>query len=257
MLTRPMSEFDSVYNTGSLLGHGEFSEVKTAESPSGKVAVKCINLGKIRNELHLLKREISIMCKIKHTNIIELYNIYENEEYFYITMELCDEENLKGRVKRLGTLTPSETKILAKKILSALEYLHGKHICHRDIKPENILFKENEPKLADFGLARLMSGTSKFSMVGTPYYLAPEVISGSYNFKCDVWSLGVVLFFAMTGEKPFVGEGFEELFVKIQESEVDWREIPEEAQEFLRFLLIKNHKIRPTAGEALTHQWLN
>lgn len=179
-------EFEKEYKIGSIIGIGEFSEVKKAEGPKGLVALKCINLAKIRNELHLLKREISIMHKIKHPHIIEFYDVYENTENFYITMEFCNGMDLKTKVKKHGAFSEPEAKDLTRKLLSALVYLHNQHICHRDLKPENILFDCQEPKIADFGLARLMSGTSKFSMVGTPYYLAPEVISGDYNLKCDV-----------------------------------------------------------------------
>ena len=256
ILAQGMSDFDARYLPGSVIGHGEFSEVKKAEGPQGPVAVKCIRLSTIRNDLHLLKREICIMHKIRHPNVVQLYEIYEDEEFFFITMELCEDGNLRQKVKHEGPLAIGEVKIIARKLLAALEYLHSHNICHRDIKPENILFKNDEPKLADFGLARLMSDTQRYSMVGTPYYLAPEVISGEYNFKCDIWSLGVVLFFALTGEKPFVAEGYEELFEKIKDTEIVWDQVPEDAQDFLRYLLKKNHKIRPTAHEALIHQWL-
>jgi calcium-dependent protein kinase len=135
-------------------------------------------------------------------------------------------------------------------------YLHERKISHRDIKPENILFKEKEPKLADFGLARVLGETSTYTIVGTPYYLAPEVIAGEYNLKCDVWSLGVVLYFAITGKKPFVGEGCDDLFEKIQRDEIDFQGVAEEAQDFFRYVLKKDHKLRPCARDVLEHQWL-
>jgi calcium-dependent protein kinase len=254
--TKSIEEFDRNYESGSIIGVGQFSEVKQAKSALKSVAVKCIKLSTIRNDLHLLKREITLMHKIKHPNIVELYDVYENSDFFYITMELCDDNNLRQKVTKFGPMSVEATKYVSKKLLLALQYLHSKNICHRDIKPENILFVDDEPKIADFGLARFMSGTKKFSMVGTPYYLAPEVISGDYNTKCDIWSLGVVIYFALTGKKPFVGDGYEELFVNIQETEIDWADIPDDAQDFLRYLLRKNHKIRPSAQDAITHKWL-
>ena len=251
-----IEQFETIYKVGSVIGRGQFSEVKVAEGPKGSIAVKCIKLSAIRNEFHLLKREITIMHKIRHPNVVELYDIYENEEFFYIAMELCPNGNLKQFVRESGPLSDSDTKIIAIQILNALEYIHSQKICHRDVKPENILFKGGIPKLADFGLARVMSGTSKFSMVGTPYYLAPEVISGDYNMKCDIWSLGVVIYYAITGKRPFVGEGYEELFAKIQSTEISWENVPEDAQDFLRYLLRKDYKLRPNAHEALDHKWL-
>ena len=197
------------------------------------------------------------MHKIKHPNIVELYEIYEDQDFCYLSMEFCPNGNLQQLVDESGPLSLIEAKTIARQILNALEYIHSQKICHRDIKPENILFKNKIPKLADFGLARIMSGTNKFSTVGTPYFLAPEVISGDYNMKCDIWSLGVVIYFAITGRKPFNGEGYEDLFIKIKEDDISWDNVPDDAQDFLRYLLRKNHKIRPNAHQALEHKWLN
>ena len=94
-------------------------------------------------------------------------------------------------------------------------------------------------------------------MVGTPYYLSPEVINGDYNVKCDIWSLGVVIYYAVTGRLPFYGEGYDDLFQRISESEIDWFGIQEAEQEFLRYLMRKDEKLRPTAEEALGHKWLS
>jgi calcium-dependent protein kinase len=254
--SKNLEEFDSTFEVGQVLGFGEFSEVKSAKSASGEIAVKCIQLSKIRNQLHLLKREIGVMLKLKHPNIIQLLEVYENQDFVYLTMELCPDGNLKQRVKKFGSLSIDQVRPLTKKLLSALSFMHAKNICHRDIKPENILFKGQEPKLADFGLARLMAGTSNFSLVGTPYYLAPEVISGDYNMKCDVWSLGVVIYFAVTGKKPFEGKDRDELFERIQDDDIFWEGVEEGCQDFLRFVLNKNHRIRPSADDALEHKWL-
>lgn len=255
-ISKNIEEFDLNFELGPPLGFGEFSEVKIASSQTSQIAVKCIQLSKIRNSLHLLKREIGIMLKIKHKNVIEFLDVYESIDYVYITMELCPDGNLKQRVKKSGTLSTQTMKTITFKLLDALVYLHNNHICHRDIKPENILFKGEEPKLADFGLARMMNGTSNFSMVGTPYYLAPEVISGDYNTKCDIWSLGIVVYFALTGKKPFEATDRDELFEKIIDDEIMWEGIEDDCQDFLRYLLRKDHKIRPSAVEALDHRWL-
>lgn len=261
VLTKKIEEFESVYEIGSILGIGQFSEVKQAISRldpnnDNKVAVKCINLLHMKNDEKLLKREIAILKKISHENIVKLYDIYENDDYIYITMELCSGGSLKEKVNLDGPMSIKDVKTMAKKLLSALEYLHTNNICHRDIKPENILFTGEQVKIADFGLARLMEGTNKFTMVGTPYFLSPEIISGDYNLKCDIWSLGVVLFFALTKRLPFYGEGYDDLFERISVRDIDWFGVESEEEEFLKFLLNRKYKARPTAKEALAHPWI-
>ena len=256
-----IEEFESKYALGSIIGVGQFSEVKEARSitdPNDKsqIAAKCISLSRMKSDEKLLKRELNIIKKIHHEHIVQVYEIYKGSEYIYITMELCA-GSLKEKVSTDGPMPSEQVKTLAKDLLKTLDYLHSMSICHRDLKPENILFtKEGKVKLADFGFARLMEGTNKFTMVGTPYYLSPEVISGDYNVKCDIWSLGVALFFALTRRLPFYGEGFEDLFSRISLSEIEWFGLKEEEVKFLSYLLIKDYKLRPNAKEALMHPWL-
>ena len=254
--TKKIEEFDHSFSMGSVLGVGQFSEVKKAKGHQRELAVKCISLANMKGETKLLQREMAIMKKIRHPNIIELYDIYENSDFIYITMEICSKGSLKERVSKDGPIPLPELKLITAKLLSALRYLHSKNICHRDIKPENILFTERDVKIADFGLARFMDGTNKFTMVGTPYYLSPEVIFGDYNMKCDIWSLGVVIYYALTGRLPFYGEGYEDLFQRISNSEIDYYGINESEQEFLRYIMRKDQKLRPTAEEALKNEWI-
>jgi serine/threonine protein kinase len=261
-LTKNLQEFESLYQLGSILGVGQFSEVKEARLKDDsknelKFAVKCINLSRMKSDEKLLKRELSIIKKIRHDHIVDLYEIYKSQEFIYITMELCSGGSLKERVNNDGPLSSEKVKTLACDLLKTLDYLHSMNICHRDLKPENILFTENgKVKLADFGFARLMEGTNKFTLVGTPYYLSPEVISGDYNTKCDVWSLGVALYFALTRRLPFYGEGFEDLFERITLCDIDWFGVEEEEVSFLSYLLVKDYKLRPSAKQALQHVWL-
>ncbi|CAG9326947.1 unnamed protein product [Blepharisma stoltei] len=255
--TKTIDEFEKIYTLGSPLGTGQFSEVLEAKSATKSIAVKCINLAAMRHELHLLRREVEIMKKVRHQNIVQFYEIYENPEFIYITMELCEEGNLKKKIEAFGKMNEEDVKIMTKQILSALVYLHRLKICHRDLKPENILFSNNRVKLADFGLARHMNGTNGFSVVGTPYYLAPEVIDGHYNSKCDIWSLGVVLYYSLTGKLPFNGTCYEDLFSKIQGTEINYGYMSTEAKEFLKLLLHKDQNSRINAEAAIKHSWLN
>mmetsp|Transcript_15290 Transcript_15290/g.27833 ORF Transcript_15290/g.27833 Transcript_15290/m.27833 type:complete len:247 (+) Transcript_15290:119-859(+) len=240
------------------LGKGTFSTVMLAEDKTGrKVALKCISLPQMRSELHLLNREVSILRELDHPNIVKLYCVYSEDEMVYLSMELCEGGSLKERIDRNGALPVATIKAVAKQLLSALHYLHRHNIGHRDLKAENVLFsRDNQVKVADFGLARIMDNMRPYSRVGTPYYIAPEVIHGDFNWQCDVWSAGVVLYFAMAGVMPFEGETMTSLLCKIEGPEVDMSMIPVDAHNFLQNLLKQDCKARYTAEQALRDPWL-
>jgi calcium-dependent protein kinase len=124
---------------------------------------------------------VSILRDLNHPNIVKLYGVFRDDEMMYLSMELCEGGCLLDRISQ-GPLNEAEVKGIAKQVLSALSYIHRNRIGHRDLKAENILFsREGKLKLADFGLARIMDKISDYSRVGTPYYLAPEVIHGTFN----------------------------------------------------------------------------
>mmetsp|Transcript_5350 Transcript_5350/g.9820 ORF Transcript_5350/g.9820 Transcript_5350/m.9820 type:complete len:218 (+) Transcript_5350:1063-1716(+) len=217
-----------------------------------------MSLSAIRMEMHLLEREISILQILEHPNIVKLYGVFQDEDNIYLSMELCEGGSLKEQIVH-GPLPEEAVRQVANQTLQALTYLHKKNVCHRDLKPENILFTSSGVvKLGDFGLARVMEGTKDFSRVGTPYYLAPEVILGRYNKRCDLWSLGVVLYYALLGSLPFKGEDFEELFSSIQNGIVrNWHGCSPAAKDFLQQLLEPRLNRRFSAMDALRHPWLN
>jgi calcium-dependent protein kinase len=130
-------------------------------------------------------------------------------------------------------------------------------ICHRDIKPENILFSETgKPVLADFGFARYITSVNGLSTLGTPLFLAPEINDGTYDSKCDVWSLGISLYYALTGLLPFKGEFLDELMRNIKLAPIAWDKLGDQESNFLKIMLERNYKNRASADELLQHEWL-
>lgn len=133
-------------------------------------------------------------------------------------------------------------------LLLALNHIHAMNICHRDLKPENIMVDESwNIKILDFGLANLIQSTSLTEIVGTPYYVAPEVLKGNYSKECDMWSLGVIIFLMLCGHTPFNGSNPQELLEHVagaeyQMNEKEWNSISEEAKDFVKKLLIKDPK---------------
>lgn len=248
------SEFEIIEE----IGRGGFSTVLSAFDRTGRrVALKCINLPSIRSDLHLLDREVSILRELNHPNIVKLLGVYKEDETVYLSMELCEGGSLKSRLDQ-GVLSESSAKRVAKQMLSALNYLHKHQIGHRDLKADNVLFtRDGLLKIADFGLARTMSKIRPYSRVGTPYYIAPEVIHGAFNWQCDLWSAGVLVYYSITGVMPFEGETMTSLLNKIESAtNVDYSQIPSAAQDFLKHLIEPDSKIRYNAEQALQHPWL-
>jgi len=151
------------------------------------------------------------------------------------------------------------------KVLLAIAHCHNRGITHRDLKPENILFDSMKPdaeiKLIDFGLSRKYDKEQKMhSILGTPYYVAPEVLKGEYDEKCDIWSIGAVTYLLLCGEPPFTGNSNNEIFKKIVNDHIrfnflKWKDISNNAKDFMKICLNKNSNKRPSACEALKHPW--
>lgn len=246
--------------TEEILGEGAFSQVKKAYNPQGHpVAIKVIKLSDLKRDRQLIKREVAIMDKTQHPSIVAYIGFFQDLEYCYIVTELCPGGNLMEKVRKRGKLPETEGVEIAKSMLGALRYLHGLGICHRDLKPENVLFtREGYAKLSDFGLARSLVDSKDISLVGTPYYLAPEATTGKYSSKCDIWSLGVLLYFSLIGHLPFQGEDWVDQQTKVQAGVIsDWGTVTHSCKLFLLKLLQVDPKVRASASEALSDVWLS
>lgn len=165
----------------------------------------------IEQQLRQLKYEIEILSTIDHPNIIKLYDVYEDNKYIHLVFEYCSGGDLFDEIASRGHYSENEAAGLIWKMLLSINHLHSVGICHRDIKPENFLFDSKlstkELKLIDFGLSSKFGEKNQHfkSVVGTPYYIAPEVIRGNYTKSCDIWSVGVILYLLLSGTLPFPG----------------------------------------------------
>ena len=241
------------------IGSGHYSEVRKALNAQGElVAVKCIPLDQMGKDIRLISREVSILNTAQHPNIVRYFGCYRDEEMFYMSMELCTGGSLREKIDNEKILEESWVQSKTREIVLALAYLHNLQIAHRDLKPENILFDANQHvKLADFGLSRALRAPDHLTVVGTPYYLAPEMIAGKYTSICDMWSLGVVIYFALVGKLPFQGEDFGGLFSQIRCMNITyWGNCSENAVSFIKGLFMRSPRERLTAEQALQHVWL-
>jgi len=164
-----------------------------------------------------------MLKKVDHPNIVEYFETYENQHFLYLVMELCTGGELFDKndvyLKNDHAYTEQEAARVTFKCLEALQHCHAMGITHRDIKPENVMFgKDGEVRLVDFGLAK-DSVLQMRSYAGTPFFMAPEVLDGCYTHKCDIWSLGCVLYMLNAGKLPFYGTSREEVFGKIRKAQ--------------------------------------
>lgn len=259
------------------LGHGHYGVVRKCRDrgTSEWLAVKSIKKSKV-NRLDILKREVNLLREVKHPNIIELKGLHEDEKYLHLVTELCTGGELFDRIIEktqteddgIVCFSEKDASKLVRDVLSAVSYCHDeKGIVHRDLKPENFLFKDHSDnatiKIIDFGLSRHDDdnfGVMK-TKVGTPYYVAPEVLERRYTKACDMWSIGVITYILLCGYPPFYGDSDSEIFRSVRAAEYDypspeWDSISMVARNFIDGLLKKNPEERFTAKQALNHQWL-
>lgn len=274
---KPIEEVYNGVHDGPVLGSGISGIVRLCRHKESGVeyAVKCLDLGLIENseQLTQLREEIFIMCQLDHPNIVRLEEVYESHSEIYLVQELCHGGELFDRLDEQPDYHYSEHECarLVKQILCSVRYIHSKGIVHRDLKLENFLFSskkaDSELKMIDFGLSKhFFQGEVQSEAVGTPYTVAPEVIRGRYDERCDVWAVGVIAFLLLSGDPPFGGCGGPEPLVQVRdnilrgkfefEPHYIWSNVSATAKDFIRKLLITNPMTRPNAWEAQQHDWM-
>ncbi|CBY15352.1 unnamed protein product [Oikopleura dioica] len=257
------------YKISHVLGTGAFSEVKLAEHKETKklAAIKCIPRRVLRGKSDLINNEINVLRKIKHPNIIELLEFYDNQSHIYLVMELVTGGELFDRIVEKGSYSERDASELSCQILEAVQYLHSLGIVHRDLKPENLLYMSPDDDarimLSDFGLSKMLySDTAMLQTAcGTPGYVAPEILlQQPYGKAVDVWSIGVIAYILLCGYPPFYDESDANLFEQIKKAEYEfdspyWDEISDSAKDFIKHLMEKSPLKRFTCLQALDHPW--
>jgi len=213
-------EISNFYNIGKVIGSGKYGEVRLCSRKSferKRFALKSISRKKINADVKQLESEFEILKSVDHPNIITFYEVYMDDEHIHFVTEFCGGGELFEHIIQRGRFTESYAAKIIKQVLSAIKHLHDKNICHRDLKPENVLFesksREAQVKLIDFGLSKYFTpkGTGEIpslmrTRIGTPYYMAPEVLDGAYDEACDMWSIGVITYCLLCGYPPFNAE---------------------------------------------------
>jgi len=266
-----LGSVEDKYELGQELGRGGFSIVREGKNKvtGEKVAVKFIEKKFVdQEELKLLQREIDIMARVQHTNVLRLFEIFDTDQKLSLVMELVNGGELFYKIVDKGSYSELEARDIVRQLVEGVDYLHNQGIAHRDLKPENLLCSETERgmviKIADFGLSKAFSGESDLSTsCGTPDYAAPEVLrmEGTYDNGVDLWSIGVITYVLLCGFPPFYGKSQAQLFEKILNADFDfpepeWTQISAEAKDFINHLLVLDVKLRYDTKQCLGHPWL-
>ena len=260
-----------IYEVKQKLGNGKFGLVKLGinKQTNQKVAIKIMSKKQMNtSDLELVRTEIEILKICQHPNIIKLYDIFENENYYYIIMEYCSGGDLFSFLERHQFKLKEElaSKIMHK-ICAAIYYIHSYGICHRDLKPENILMtsknENSDIRLLDFGLSKIIGPNETCNEpYGTLTYCAPEILlDNPYTKQVDLWSLGVMTYLMLTGKLPFHDRIDREIAKKAAFTEPDysdklWNGISDDAINFVKGLLKKKGDERMNIKEALQHNWI-
>ncbi|KAL4497962.1 hypothetical protein ABPG72_014819 [Tetrahymena utriculariae] len=209
-------------------------------------------------------QEIDILKTLDHPNILKIYEFYEDNRYLYIITELCNGRELFDVIVEDDTcFTEQQTMKIMQQALSALQYAHSKYYAHRDIKPENIMIdpETQKIKIIDWGASTSFNGEKIKQLVGSAYYIAPEILKRKgYNEKVDIWSLGIVFYLLITGSTPYNSETTTEIFEEIKKYQLTfddplWEKFSNECKDLLSKMLNPQPNKRISAQQALKHPW--
>jgi len=253
------NSFMDFYELSEVLGEGKFGLVRMGihRKTQEKVAIKIIKKEKMtNNDLELIKSELDIMKLCHHPNIIRLLDHFENAEYIFLVMELMSGYDLHTYfVKSKFKFTEKRAADISYQIASGLCYLHKYGVLHRDLKPENIMLsdmgEESVVKIMDFGLSKILGANEKVADgYGTLSFVAPEVlVRQPYGKQIDIWSLGVILYFMLSGDLPFDDQNDNEekiarltVFSEVKFPKDKWKNKSKEVIDLITKCLIKKQE---------------
>ena len=272
IVTKGITNPREIYLREKALGQGSFGTVYLVKHLQLQryFAMKVIKKkSKSPTEEESLMNEINILRKLDHPNILKITDFYNLKNEYNIITEYCQEGELFDEIKANAPFSEALTGWYMRQILQAVCYCHGCHIVHRDLKPENILIVKrmksgfHHIKIIDFGTAKVFNKEKReHALIGSAYYIAPEVISRNYTEKCDIWSCGIIMYILLTGRPPFNGQTEDDIMKKIkigtfEMTKYPWGIISQEAKDLINDLLQIKPTKRITAEEALQHKWFN
>ncbi len=261
------------YKILSLIGKGSYGSVYKVQHKSSKFfrAMKIIKKTclSMQDDDQKFLKEIEILIETDHPNIIKIFEYFVDDINYILICEFIGGGDLYNSITKFTKFSEETAASIMFQIFSAICYLHSKSIVHRDIKPENILVEnwslkhdEISLKIIDFGTSNYYNPNDKLSLkIGSPYYIAPEVIKNEYNEKCDIWSCGVLMYILIVGKPPFYGNSVNEIMDHVSKGKYDmssklFKNVSDKAKDLINKLLTFDYKKRISATESLNSDWL-
>eukprot|EP01069_Polyplicarium_translucidae_P003475 Polyplicarium_translucidae@DN231_c0_g1_i2.p1 len=271
-ITQQEGVFSDRYQGLKVLGKGSFGEVILCKDKTtgNECAVKVISKRSLKRgaSAESLLREVQLLKELDHPNIMKLYEFFADSGYYYLVGEVYTGGELFDEIISRKRFSEADAGRIVKQVLSGIAYMHKNKIVHRDLKPENLLLQSKSAdaliKIIDFGLSTHFQPEGDKKMkdkIGTAYYIAPEVLHGTYDEKCDVWSIGVILYILLSGCPPFYGATEYEILKRVETGKYSfslpqWRKVSDSAKDLIRRMLTYVPAMRISALEALEHEWM-
>jgi calcium-dependent protein kinase len=270
-LSKTKGKLSNNYTIIKKLGSGAFADVQLClfKPLNQQRAVKMIHkagLHQQQMDQDYMLKEISILTSLDHPNILKCYEIFEDNWKFYVAMDYCAGGELFDKIIQMKKFNELQAAEIIFQVLSAIAYCHSKGVTHRDLKPENILLEDKEGglslKVADFGSSSFIDSKRKLSgCFGSAYYVAPEVLQGQYNEKCDIWSVGVIMYILLTGKPPYKGSDERVIMDQVKNTPLQveggqFNFLSRDSINLLQSLLIVDPSSRISARDALNHPWI-
>ncbi|SOV09501.1 probable CMK1 - Ca2+/calmodulin-dependent ser/thr protein kinase type I [Ustilago sp. UG-2017a] len=260
------------YEFKKTLGEGTFGIVRSAlwkaADPPINVAVKVISKRILKGHDEIVKDEMNVLKGLDQPHVVKFLDWFESKDKYYLVFEEATGGELFERILSRGRFTELDACRTIRAVLSAIQYLHHHNIVHRDIKPENILYRTKEEDanvvLVDFGIAAHMKSDDELltSVCGSFGYAAPEILAKKGHGKSvDMWSLGVITYTMLCGYTPFRSDDPAALAAETQRGKVEfhdryWKNVSNEAKDFVKACLTVDPKKRLTADQGMAHPWL-
>ena len=258
------------YKLGRVIGHCSLGSIRIATclrtlDAGTQVAVRSVSKSVVETNLQVLRQELALFRLLDHPNILRFYEIFEDDRFIHLVTEHCSGGSISERIASRGLFCESKVRDLFEKLIRAMLHMHKLGFCHRDLRPQNILYETSESvevKIADFcDMTFIKMASSAPSFSSCPNFMAPEIFEGKVGKECDIWSLGAILFYLLSGEIPFDDDEPSAQFYRIVGAEFtfhnpNWNSVSSAAKDLINQMIVVMPSERLSLEDVLRHSWM-